>query len=168
MGHRNAIYRKSAKGLEAIATRQHGLTPKQRSLLILIDGKRGFDDLAKVSQMLGDPDQLLDQLLSEGFIESSGAPEPSAPATPAADAATAPAPLERATVPLTEAKRFAVRRLTDLLGPNADDMCMRIEGTSNAHDFQLAIRHAEHVLRQFSNSRVADAFAAEMAMHTPG
>lgn len=43
------MYHKSAKGTEAIATRQHGLTPKLRTMLVLIDGKRSLEDLAKLS-----------------------------------------------------------------------------------------------------------------------
>lgn len=87
MIQKNLIYHKAAKGAEAIATRQHGLSPKLRSMLILIDGKRTFDDLARLSQMLGDTDELLGQLLDEGFIEPGGAAPVHTPA------ASAPAPL---------------------------------------------------------------------------
>ena len=51
----HAIYQKSGKGAQAISTRQHGLTPKQRSMLILVDGKRSFEELAKLAAMLGEP-----------------------------------------------------------------------------------------------------------------
>ena len=50
----HAIYQKSGKGAQAISTRQHGLTPKQRSMLILVDGKRSFEELAKLAAMLGE------------------------------------------------------------------------------------------------------------------
>lgn len=66
-----------AKGAEAIATRQHGLGPRQRSLLILIDGKKNFEDLAKLSAMLGDTAQLL-----EAWKQAALSRPPQAPRLP--------------------------------------------------------------------------------------
>jgi len=121
---KNLVFHKSAKGTEAIATRQHGLGPKLRSMLILIDGKRGFEELVRLSQMLGDTEELLGQLLEQGFIEPVAAPP--AAAAPRQGTASAPAPLAAATatapLSLTDAQRFVSRRLTDLLGPNAEDL----------------------------------------------
>lgn len=165
MIQKNLVYHKSVKGTEAIATRQHGLAPKLRSILILIDGKRSFEDLAKLSQMLGDTEQLLGQLLDQGFIE------PGAAAAPAAPVSSAPAPLAAAkghhAVSLTEAQRFAVRRLTDIMGPNAEELCLRIEAARNVHDLQVAIARAEGTLRQFVNSHTAAEFMADIQAHMP-
>lgn len=155
-------YHKSAKGAEAIASRSAALTPKLRSMLILVDGKRGFDELAKLGGMLGDPEQVMAQLLEQGFIEPVAVESAKAPAP----RASAPAPLA-GTLSLGDAQRYAVRRLTDLLGPNAEDLCMRIEATKNAHDFLVAVHKAEVALRDFSGSHVAAQFAAEMETHRP-
>jgi len=154
------VYHKSAKASEAIATRQHGLGPKLRSMLILIDGKRGFDELAKLSQ--GDAEQPLKQLLDQGFIEQVGnaadgsvgtAPAPAPPATPA--------------MTLQQAQRYASRRLTDVLGPNAEDLYLRIEGARNVHDFQVAVARAEAMVKQFRGANVAAEFNAEIQAHMP-
>jgi hypothetical protein len=153
------VYHKSAKGTEAIATRQHGLmTPKLRTMLILIDGKRSLEDLAKLSQ--GDTEQLLEQLLDQGFIEPVAAPESSAPPP------LASAPARHATT-LAEAQRFAVRKLTDIMGPNAEDLCLRIEAARNVHDLQKAVAKAEGTLRQFVNSQSAAEFMADIQAHMP-
>ena len=132
-------------------------------MLIMIDGKRSFDDLAKLSQMLGDTGQLLGQLLDEGFIEPVAAPAPAA--------ASAPAPLAPAAgqhaVSLVEAQRFVVRRLTDIMGPNAEELCLRIEGTKNLHDFHAAVARGEGLLRQYLDSRTVEAFMAEVQAHCP-
>lgn len=165
MIQKNLVYHKTAKGTEAIATRQHGLTPKLRSMLILIDGKRSFEELLKLSQLLGDTEQLLAQLLDQGFIE------PGSVAAPAPAATSAPAPLAAATgqhaASLLEAQRFVVRRLTDIMGPNAEELCLRIESTKNAHDFQVAVHRAEGMLRQYVNSHTAAEFMAEIQAHMP-
>jgi hypothetical protein len=158
---RNRVYQKSAKGAEAIATRQHGLGPKLRSMLIMVDGKRVFDELVKLSSTLGDTEQLLSQLLEQGFIEHGAV---------AQLPTTAPAPLAASPVQalsLAEAQRFISRRLTDLLGPNAEVLCLRIEAARNVHDFQVAVKQAEGMLRQFKSANVAAAFSAEVQAHMP-
>lgn len=166
MIQKNVVYHKSAKGSEAIATRQHGaLTPKQRSMLILIDGKRSFDELVRLSGMGGDTEQLLEQLLEQGLIE------PGAVIAPAPAPTSAPAPLAAASGKqagtLAEAQRFVVRRLTDLLGPNAEELCLRIEATRNAHDLHVAVARAEGILRQYVSAHVAAEFMADAQAHMP-
>ncbi|WP_141512925.1 hypothetical protein [Ramlibacter sp. WS9] len=171
MIQKNVVYHKSAKGIEAIATRQHGLGPKLRSLLILVDGKKTFDDLAQLSQMLGDTNELLTQLSDQGFIEPGAA----APAHHVPARASAPAPLSPASGPgalapamtLAEAQRFASRRLTDLVGPNAQELCLRIEAARNLRDFQVAVSRAEGMLRQVHSAHTADEFAAAVHSHMP-
>ncbi len=168
--NKNAIYHKSAKGVEAIATRQHGLLPKQRSMLILIDGKKGFDDLAKLSAMLGDTAQLLDELEAGGFIEAAaGAMPATAGPVPAIQPVTAPSPLAPAApaLSLPDAKRLAVRKLTDAMGPMAEELCLRIEAARTAAEFQTAVARAEGMVRQARGPATAAAFAAEVAAHSP-
>ena len=155
---KNVVYHKSGKGTEAIATRQHGLSPRLRSMLILIDGKRGFEELARLSQALGEIEQLLGQLLEDGFIEAA------APGAPAAAAAAKPVAASPA-VSLQDARRYAVRRLTDLLGPNAEELCLRIEGSRDLHDFQVAVKGAEGMVRQFRGGQAAQDFSAQVHAH---
>jgi hypothetical protein len=63
------IYVKTQKGIEEISKRTHGLSPRARQVLILLDGKRSIDD---VTEMLpGDETlTLLDEMFTGGFIES--------------------------------------------------------------------------------------------------
>lgn len=161
MIQKNLVYRKSSKGSEAIATRQHGLTPKARSMLILIDGKRGFGELAKMGQVVGDPEQLLSQLLEQGFIE------PAPAAAPAASAGGAAAAANERKFSLAEAQRFASRKLFDLLGPSSEPACLRIESARNTQDFLAAIAFAEIMVNDVRSSKVAGQFAAEMESHMP-
>jgi hypothetical protein len=165
-----ATYHKSAKGAEAIATRSAALGPKLRSMLILIDGKRATGDLAKLGQMLGDPLQLMAQLAEQGYIEPvGGASASSGAATVPSPLSSNPVPLAPAhrTVPLADAQRYAVRQLTDLLGPTAESLCLRIEGTKNAQEFMAVMHKAEGVLRQFGGAQLAARFTAAMESHRP-
>jgi hypothetical protein len=64
------IYRKTPKGTAEIETRAHGLRPRARSTLILVNGKRDVDDVcALVAQPSED---LLIDLAAGGFIEAVG------------------------------------------------------------------------------------------------
>ncbi len=164
MTHKNLVYRKSAKGSEAIATRQHGLSPKARSLLILINGKRDLEELTRLAGVQGDPQQLVGQLLHDGFIEEV----PGASASESPTPAPAPTPAGAASaLSLGEAQRFATRRLLALLGPTAEPICLRIEATRTAPDFQASIKRAEALVRELRGSHVAADFAAEMQAHQP-
>jgi hypothetical protein len=212
---KSAIYHKSAAGAEAITNRNPALSPKLRSMLIMIDGRRGCRELARLGQGLGDPEQLMAQLEAAGFIEAGSAREgpPSLPAPlysssgpmpvlPAAgpplsarrdraapaletdsvpmglEVISRPAPLESQApprlaptalaVPLPEAQRFAIARLTDLLGPTtAEDLCQRIQATRSAHEFRAAIRRTETLLREFVGPELAQQFVSEVEHQRP-
>jgi hypothetical protein len=177
---KTAIYHKSARGAEVIATRNAALSHKLRSMLILINGRRPYSELCKLGQGLGDPDWLLEQLDADGFIETglarAGPPTEPAPLFPSTDPTpltSAPAPLAPITrrnatgssqlsVPLGLAQRFAVRRLTDLLGPTAEDLCLHIEATRSPQEFRAAIHQTETMLRKVVGPELAAEFVREV------
>lgn len=64
-------FAKTAKGHDEISTKAGGLTPRQRRVLIMIDGKRTVDELR--SMLLADDLQhTLGMLEEDGFIEVTG------------------------------------------------------------------------------------------------
>lgn len=68
------IYVKTTKGVEELNKRSHGLPQRARQVLIMLDGKRGIDEVA---EMLSGAETLtlLDSLFADGFIEEfQGAP----------------------------------------------------------------------------------------------
>lgn len=166
MFSKTALYQKSTKGAEAIATRQHGLAPRARTLLIMVDGKRGFGQLAQLAGTQEDAEVLLTQLLADGFIEEVAGSQPAAAGQAAASGATAAGPAA-AKVSLQDARRFAVRRLTDILGPNAETLCLRIEAARTAQEFNAAVARAVGLMREFRGAQAAAAFAEEMQAHQP-
>jgi len=88
----------------------------------MVDGKRSFGDLAPMVSVLGDPEVLLTELESAGFIELVGAPAISQSVTPSVEPASlATAKTVPAALPvqptLDGARRFTTRLLTELLGP---------------------------------------------------
>ena len=136
------IYRKTAKGIEEIQTRQWRLAPRARSALIMVDGQRQDEDLAKM--LPGQALDTLQELLAGGFIEvAMRTAAPAAPAAPAVAAAprAASAPVAPAPPPAPAAggatfeqiRAEAVKRLLATVGPVAEDLAIRME---RAKDFE--------------------------------
>jgi hypothetical protein len=65
-----AIYRKTQKGREEMQHRIHGLPPRLRKALIIIDGKASFGELREPLALLGDPTEIVGRLSDLGFVES--------------------------------------------------------------------------------------------------
>ena len=65
----SCIYDKTQKGREEITTRKHQLSPRMRSLLVLIDGKQTESSLMQKINGLGLDKQHLQSLLDQEFIQ---------------------------------------------------------------------------------------------------
>ncbi|MFZ5567949.1 MAG: hypothetical protein ACOY95_13215 [Pseudomonadota bacterium] len=149
-----AIYRKSEKGAEAIATRGHGVGGKQRMLLILVDGKKTAEELIKLAAGMGESAQLLQQLEADGLIELVAS---AAPAKPAAAAAGLPAGVD-----LGKARVLATRLLAEQLGPLADELAIRLEAANDMPQFVEVMKRAYTVMREVKGQAAADRFGAEV------
>ena len=150
------LYRKSAKGQTEIETRVHRLAPRLRTVLILIDGRRSDNELAKL--IPGDAVESFQSLLREGFIEvlsvveersTQRPPPPPDPTQPGALAQLNPRALERH-------RRDAVRALMDQVGPMAEAVAMRIEKCREWSELIPALHLAQQII---ANTRGNDAAA---------
>ncbi len=170
-----SIYRKSAKGAEAINARLHGVVGRSRALLILVDGKRAYTELLALATGFGDVLQMLDELERGGFIEpvpgAAPLPQPATSAPPAAGATTPAAAAAPAAVgsgmTLARAKANACHKLIEALGPTADSLCLKIESTRDRADFIAAIERAYAVVREVRGKAEADAFGALVEANLP-
>lgn len=84
---------KTPLGTEEMQSRKLGLSPLERRVLILIDGKRSFQELAAMAGQVALPD-ILAGLMEKGCIQATGrvaAPAASAAAPVSGTAAAAPA-----------------------------------------------------------------------------
>lgn len=154
---KDTTYRKTSSGSEAIAARHSGLSPRHRSLLILVDGRRNTRELATLASGFGDVEELLQPLLNQGLIEPiaerKGA---AAAATPSAAAAP------QAPVPFLQARSVAVRRLTDLLGPSAETLCIKLEAARSAEEFRAALKRVDAILREAVGAQRAAQFLSDV------
>lgn len=158
------VYSKTPKGVAEIAARSAQLSMTTRRVLIMIDGKRTVDDLAVLLRP-GEVDAVIAQLEGAGLIHRMSAShaidvptifgreqDAMAPVTQSSGASEEANPMT-----LEEAKRRAVRELTDRLGPDSEQLAIRIENCRTIEDFRERVREAE----RFVTAALGAAAAAE-------
>lgn len=148
------VYRKTAKGQTEIETRVDRLAPRLRTALILVDGKRDSDELAKL--FLAEPAATLATLLDRGYIEVVGI-------TAASDLASRKTDLpidmpEADPQAFARLRRDAVRHITDRLGPMADAIATRIEKATDPGQLLPHLQLARQVLRDHRGAAAAAEF----------
>ena len=159
----STVYRKTEKGVNEIATRALRLGPRQRSTLILVDGRKTDVELAQL--ILADPAATLAGLLADGFIEvlttlvdrPAERPAERKAATPAAAASR---PVAGDSVAFESLRRDAVRVLNEQLGPAAETVAIKIERAKSMPEMQPMLAQAAKLLRNVRGSAAAEAFAA--------
>jgi hypothetical protein len=123
-----------------------------RRVLIMVDGKRTIDELAVLLRP-GEIDAVITQLENAGLIQRNSATHAIDVPTVAGRVLESVAPTTQGGAPdeqnpmtLDEAKRRAVRELTDRLGPGAEAQAIRIEGCKTIEDFRERVREAERLV----------------------
>ncbi len=157
------IFRKSDKGRAEVETRAHRLPPRLRTALIMVDGQRSEDELAKL--ILVQPQQTLAELLAGGFIEAVGQAG-AVRASPGPALAAAPAPVEPRTPapgnPIAFAvwRRDAVRALTETVGPMmSETLALRMERATDAQALRPLLDLARQLIHNTRGPNAAASFA---------
>ncbi|MDP3221833.1 MAG: hypothetical protein Q8M96_01730 [Rubrivivax sp.] len=156
------IFRKTAKGVAEIETRAHRLTPRMRSALILVDGKRDAEDMKLL--ITQQAEETLQTLAEQGFIEAVGetvrSQSSSAPAAAPASEARAAAPTAKPGPDFDNLRRGSVRALNEALGPSAESLAIRIERARNLQELQPLLAQAAKLIGAVRGTAAAEAYAA--------
>jgi hypothetical protein len=164
------VYQKTFKGVAEIETRANRLPPRLRNALILVDGRRSDDELR---QLLGpNSDDTLHALAEQGYVEGA-VPQvrPSAP-SPAASAPT-PTPTPKAqTAPVREpgfeaTRREAVRVLTDMVGPMAESLALRMERAPSPAELRPLLEVGHQIIRNTRGAALAANFRSQFIDPAP-
>ena len=131
----NSVLRKTEAGVSAIKLRDRTLTPKSRMLLIVVDGHKSVGDLTKAMPNPDEARQQLGELLSAGFVELLELPKP-VPVTGAGPTISSPAGGANELTPMI---RRATHLLEDMLGPDAESLCLQIERCTSHSQFTAKI-----------------------------
>jgi len=65
----NALMIKTAKGHAEVSSEEHRLGPRLRTILLMVDGKLSFAELAARAATFGNAPAIVAHLLNEGYIE---------------------------------------------------------------------------------------------------
>lgn len=163
---KNTIYHKSAKGIEEMSSRTYKLPARERSVLIMVDGKCTAQEVIDKAKHFGEAEHFFNILVTGGFIEpipgSTPAPAPApaqapAPAPSAAPAAPVPgqAPVMRS---LASAIDFASHFLTQTIGPDADMMTGKIDGCKTPDELRAVVEKYREMVRSLAGSRRTEEF----------
>lgn len=135
-------YVKTPKGIEEVERKAHGLTPKSRQVLIMINGKRDLADLQGIFPPEMVP-PILAELISGDFVRELEPPPPEPPPPPPTSKA--------ATVPVAGndeeryqlARNFMINTTTAFLGMSGSALISRIEQTGDLASLN-ALYHEWH------------------------
>lgn len=133
-----ALFHKTEAGALALKERERfpQLTPRMRSLLLQVDGRKTGSELAELSHSLGAPADCLDTLQSLGLIaaDANSTPANAAPSAPAHGSSQAmPSdPFER----LQEATRLMNKAASDYLGLKALFFTLKVEKCANRSELK--------------------------------
>lgn len=152
------LFQKTPKGEEEISRRCHGLAPRARSLLIMVNGKVTGEELKKRSDSLGGGNDLFQVLFDGGFIEPMVAPE----------GVTAQIPVASVFGPAhEETVRFASRFIVDALGPAFDELGGRVEACKDPAKLGPLLEAVRDVIEGNAGRKKAEAFWAGVTARLP-
>jgi hypothetical protein len=112
-----SILVKTDKGAEEISTRKYKLDAKLRTLLIMVNGNASVADLQQKFAGMDIAPQLA-QLAKDGFVREGSSQGTASPA---------PAPAGASSGDIRKVRIEVARALTDILGPSAEAMAVKIE-----------------------------------------
>ena len=156
-----AICIKTDKGRAEVAARSDALSPLQRRVLILVDGKKTLTDLGSFVRV-GELDDALAHLLALGMVAATDAVSteqaPVAPGYAAAEPTEAPRP---ATSP---AHFLAVRGqasafVRESLGSPGEPICNAIDRCNSPEELRKMLRGIEIFVGQRLSAETTQAFA---------
>lgn len=134
------VYAKTARGVAEISERSGAVPLAVRRVLIMIDGRRSIAELAPLAPP-GEIGTIVEQLEAQGLVYPAHADAAGARAEHA-DALVE----DRPAATFEALKRRAVRELSDLLGPDAEVIAVRIEQTRTQEDLRHRLLEAERLV----------------------
>lgn len=147
----NAVYRKTQKGQEEMAQRTV-LGMRERTLLVMVDGKTIAADLLAKAQHMPDPPGLFAKLIDGGFI----AADTSASTAVATSAQVVAAPQEQRVQ--QELMRYAEHFLDEVLGPDADMLAEAIGKCKTMPELRTRLEKTRDAIAGMGKKRKAAEF----------
>lgn len=151
-----SVLRKTESGVDAIKIRDRALTPKQRMLLIQVDGSKSVAELLKSLSSPDEARQILGELLSTGYVHEPDLPKAVVKAAPIAAKVPGNAP----DASVKPAVQRASRLLEGLLGPASEPLCLQLEKCTSLEQLTAKVQDIRQVVVSMRSERKADEFVA--------
>lgn len=145
------VFVKTALGQQEINSRAAGLTPRQRRVLIFVDGRRSVDELRELAQS-DDLQHTLGMLEEAGLIEVAGVTDAAGAAAPVSGAlpsitAFGPLPEEADPVRLQQARNFMANTINAFVGAlGASSLLQRIEAAADHEGLRVLFDEWYHAM----------------------
>lgn len=151
------VAKKTEAGAKAIQTRDKTLSPRQRTLLIMVDGVKPVQALSQVCASLQEAMDMLEALQAAGLIEWAS--------PPVLAAVVRPSGLPAKPTPTTAADirpdiRRATRALEDLLGPACEPLALQLEKCKTMEELIAKIQDFRQVVAGMRSEKKAAEFVA--------
>jgi hypothetical protein len=155
------VYEKTASGINEIAGTDRQLAPKQRQVLILIDGKRSLEDIVNSLPRLPVAD-IIQELEKLGFIlnpKASKAFNPKLLSTPN------DTPLIISEEKMAETKNLLISSTTEHLGLMGRTMNEQIQSATSYEQLRTCISRWHMAIRETKGGRmIADELMSKVQM----
>jgi hypothetical protein len=129
------IYTKTSLGVQEVSNRKMKLSPRLRTMLILIDGRQPALILKEEAEKVGAPDDFLEQLVALQLVIKSGVAVVSGPQE-AEQAPDAPAPAADEYTRFRAAKDFMNSSVVNALGIKSFFFTLKLERAGNVADLR--------------------------------
>jgi hypothetical protein len=145
------VPRKTDKGRAEIKTRAFGVGHRERSLLIMVDGKTPASILVSKMAFLNKADEILDDLRVGGFIEAM----PGATILPVRDATT-----DRAARPddTVRTRHYARMFVLDALGRHGSELATRLAACETLAQLMPVLERCRDQIETAAGRRKAEEF----------
>ncbi|MBI4997951.1 MAG: hypothetical protein HZC22_13880 [Rhodocyclales bacterium] len=150
------IPKKTDKGRVEVQTRAYQVGPRERSVLIMVDGKTPARLLLAKLAFMKKADEILDELCVGGFIDISGSEDH------AAQRQTPVAPMTPLTEELRARRQFACDFVRLALGPSADYLALRLQGCQSRETLLPLLEECRDYIEMNSGAQTAQAFWNEL------
>ncbi|MDZ7861900.1 hypothetical protein [Acidovorax sp.] len=156
------VLKKTDQGIEAIKHRDRALAPRERTILILVDGSKRLQDLAQACGSLDEALRIGQALvdLGTGIGGKPGGAAPPSPTTAAASDAPAAATAAAPPQDLRSSTRRATKALEDLLGPACEPLALQLEKCKSMAELQAKILELRTVVASMRSEKKAEEFVA--------
>lgn len=129
----HAVVGKTLKGVEEVETKKYKLSPRARTVLILVDGRKTVAELIDMALKLGSPATLLDEFVAQGLVELKTSPQ-SAVTVAAPELVQPSAPEMDENARFRAAHKFMTSSVVNTLGIKAFFFTLKLERCATRKD----------------------------------